>query len=132
MDKNWIVPGTLALVCDGTEIWLDLHGYSTETAMNLVHAVIEVGWKRGLHRVTLVHGAAYVTSPMAALFRQRGSTKWAIRRALNSGEFKPYVYYSRSKKHDKPVDANRISLALKPNPEPTPTEPWPPIPSLDY
>jgi len=129
--RKWIVHGILA-EDDEAEVWLNLHDYSTETALLLVHDVIETGWLRGMRRVTLVHGAAEISSPAGAYWSGRGATKWALRRALNAGEFKPYVYHSRSERHHKPVYSNRITLALKPNPTPQVDADWPEVSAQEY
>ena len=129
--KQWIVHGVLAVV-EGTQaVWLNLHQYTLEVALKVVREVLEAAWVRGYRQVTIVHGAAEV-SPARAKWTGRGSIKWGIRRALNEGVYMPWAYYSRSKKHEKDIAANRITLALRPNPHPRAGAPWPVLPDLDY
>ena len=130
--KQWIVHGVLAVVEGTQEVWLNLHDHAFEVALQVVREVLKAAWERGSRRVTIVHGAKEVTSPLQAMWSGRGSIKWSIRHALNSGEYMPWAYYSRSKKHEKDIAANRITLALRPNPHPRAGAPWPVLPDLDY
>ena len=128
--KEWIVQGTLA-VLNTEEVWLDLHQYTTDTALEIVAVILEAAWRRGFRRVTIVHGATYIRSPLTAQHRGRGFIKWAIRRALNEGQFMEWAYHARSPHHEKKVVSNRITLALRPNPSPEPELPWPNVPDLE-
>ena len=120
-------------VVEGTdEVWLNLHGYIFEVALQVVQKVLEAAWVRGYRQVTIIHGAADVTSPARAKWTGRGSIKWGIRRALNEGVYMPWAYYARAKKHEKDIAAIRITLALRPNPHPRVGAPWPELPDLNY
>ena len=132
MKKNWIVHGILAVLPDSDGVWLDVHGFQHETALEVVCTVVEAAFSRGYCRVTVVHGAAEITSPIAALHRGRGAIKWLVRRALNQGEYMEWAYFARSKKHERDANANRISLALRSNPAPVRDSPWPEMPKPEF
>ena len=131
MSGTWLHTGVVRIDND-EELWLDIHHRAHAPAMEVVETFIEAAWEHGLSRVTVVHGAADVTSLAAAMWRGRGSVKWAIRRALNDGEYMEWAYYSGSKKHSKDVHAGRITIALRPNPRSKSNVDWPHLPPLDY
>lgn len=130
--KHWITHGSLATLDDADEVWLNLHDYTRQQAVGVVELVMKAAWERGYDRLTIVHGAADVTSPAKAEWTGRGSIKWNIRSELNSGRFMPYAYYSGSKKHVKHVHSNRITIALRPNASAERDRPWPTLPDPEW
>ena len=119
-------------VSEPGELWLDLHGYEIETALDLVRASLEAAWKRGFERVSIVHGASDVASPAAAASSSRGAIKWGIRGALDDGDYADWVCDRKSGKHELANAASRTSLALLPNPDPDPEAPWPEVPQPEH
>jgi hypothetical protein len=111
---------------------LDLHGYDIHTAVDLALQCVEAAWEHGFSRLSVLHGAAKVTSPSAATARGRGAIKWAIRGALDDGEFDAWALPPRSEAHRRASRSSETSIALKPNPDPHPDAAWPTIPQPDH
>ena len=74
---------------NGREVQLDLHGYSTETALWLSREVVETAWERGCDRVVMIHGSKHVATPAASSQTGQGRTKWSLRQALSRGGVQP-------------------------------------------
>jgi len=111
---------------------LDLHGYSTETALWLGREVVETAWERGCDRVVMIHGAKHVATPAASGQTGQGGTKWALRQALSRGEFNRWAEPPKSGGHDRKAVSDRLGLALRSNPKPDPGSPWPEPPEPEY
>lgn len=117
---------------NGREVQLDLHGYSTETALYVARAVVETAWERGCDRIVMIHGAKHVASPAASSQTGQGRTKWALRQALSRGEYNRWAEPPKSGGHDRKAVSDRLSLALKPNSRPDPGSAWPEPPEHEY
>ncbi len=117
---------------NGREVQVDLHGYSTDTALWLSREVVETAWERGCERVVLIHGSKHVATPAASGHTGQGRTKWALRQALSRGEFNRWAEPPKSGGHDRKAISDRLGLALKSNPNPDPGSPWPDPPEPEY
>lgn len=117
---------------NGREVHVDLHGYSTDTALWLAREVVESAWERGCERVVLIHGAKHVASRTTADQVGQGGTKWALRDALTRGQYKRWAEPPNSNKHDRKAVSDRLAVALRPNPRPDPETEWPDPPEHEY
>ncbi len=117
---------------NGREVQLDLHGYSTETALWLAREVVDSAWVRGCDRVTMIHGAKHVATPAASDQTGQGRTKWALRQALSRGAFNRWAEAPKSSGHDRKAVSDRLVIALKPNPRPDPAAAFPEPPEHEY
>jgi len=117
---------------NGREVHVDLHGYSTETALWLAREVIESAWDRGCERVALIHGAKHVASRAASDQVGQGAMKWALRDALARGQYKQWSEPPNSSKHERKAVSDRLVVALRPNPRPDPGAAWPEPPEHEY
>ncbi|MCL7968454.1 MAG: Smr/MutS family protein [marine benthic group bacterium] len=117
---------------NGREVQVDLHGYSTDTALWLALEVVESAWERGCERVVLIHGAKHVASRETADQVGQGGTKWALRDALTRGQFKRWAEPANSNKHDRKAVSDRLAIALMENPSPDRGAPWPEPPEHEY
>lgn len=114
------------------ELRLDLHGYDIHTAVDLALQCVEAAWEHGFARLTVLHGASQVTSPTHAEASGRGAIKWAVRKALDDGEFSAWALAPRSEKHRRASRSSETSIALRPNPDPHPEAHWPVIPQPEH
>jgi hypothetical protein len=117
---------------NGREVQVDLHGYSTDTALWLAREVVESAWQRGCDTVVLIHGAKHVASRSTADQVGQGGTKWALRDALTRGQFKRWAEPANSSKHGRKAVSDRLSISLMENPRPDPGAPWPDPPEHEY
>ena len=114
------------------ELRLDLHGYDIHAAVDLAVQCAAAAWEHGFARLTVLHGARQVTSPAAASASQRGAIKWAVRGALDDGEFSHWALPPRSDRHARASGSSETGIALKPNPDPDSDAAWPPIPQPQH
>lgn len=124
-------PGPLRIQREG-ELRLDLHGYDLHTAVDLVVACAAAAWEHGFEQLTILHGAAGVTSPTAVNASGRGAIKWAVRAALDKGEFDPWARPPRSARHTRGSRSSETGVAMQPNPDPHPEAEWPLIPQPEH
>ena len=110
------------------DLRLDLHGYDIHTAVELAVQCAAAAWEHGFARLTILHGARQVTSPAAASSSRQGAIKWAIRGALDDGEFSRWALPPRSEQHARASRSSETGGALKRNPDPHPDAAWPRIP----
>jgi len=110
------------------ELRLDLHGYDLHTAIDLARDCAASAWEHGFVRLTVLHGARQATTPADVQNSGRGAIKWAVRQALDDGEFNDWARPPRSEQHRRASRASETSIALKPNPDPHPEAEWPVIP----
>jgi hypothetical protein len=122
----------ISLRRNGREVQVDLHGYSTQTALWLAREVMESAWERGCERVVLIHGAKHVTSRTTADQVGQGGMKWALRDALTRGQFKRWAEPASSNKHDRGAVSDRLAIALMENPRPDSGASWPEPPEHEY
>ena len=114
-----------------SELRLDVHGYDVHSAVDLAVACAAAAWEHGFERLTILHGAGRSTSP-ADVHEGRGAIKWAVRAALNEGEFDAWALPSRSPEHRLGSGSSETSIALRSNPDPHPDAAWPVIPQPQH
>lgn len=132
--------GTLSLRLEETNVaWIrgepqyglvevDLHGYSTETAVEVARSVITEAYENGLLYVRLIHG--YNTSRSRTYPYGSPTIKEELLRLLLEGSLERYAYSFKSGRHVR--RAGSITIALRPNPSPNPYPIWTALPERDY
>jgi len=127
--KEWIHQSVLAQLTPSGDIWLDIHGYRHETAMQLIEDVMRVAHTRGELALVIKHGAAEIATraDQDASWDARGSVKLEIRERLDSGAFSRWA--SEGTTLDSHSGQSRI--VLKPNDSPEEVA-WPDCPERDY
>lgn len=114
------------------ELRLDLHGYDIHTAVDLALQCAAAAWEHGFERLTILHGARQVTSPTTVDTTGRGAIKWAVRGALDDGEFDPWALPPRADEHRRASRSSETSIALRSNPDPHRDAAWPTIPQPQH
>ena len=97
------------------KLTVDLHGHDVLTAVDFGWRRVEEAYANGYRTVELLHGAGDVTEPVET---GRGRIKWALRSAVERGEFDRFV-----ERGDTWFKSTSIVLTLKRNPKPRP-EQW--------
>jgi hypothetical protein len=115
-----------------TELRLDLHGYDVHTAVELAIACAAAAWEHGFERLTILHGARDFSSPQDVQISGRGAIKWAIRSALDNGEFDGWALPPRRGDHRRGSRTSETSIELRPNPDPHADAEWPTIPQPEH
>ncbi len=100
---------------------VDLHNYSTITALRASREKIREAYEHGFRNVKLIHGAANIKNK-----KDGGSIKFKLRSMLKSGELDKWVDKKGSQFRDE-----SLILELRKNPAPTELE-WEELPLEDY
>jgi hypothetical protein len=111
---------------------VDLDGYSMWTALDVASEKVREAWENGFAYISLIHGATGVQhrSEQQRSRSGKGAIKWKLRGIVRRGEWREWIYYRHSKKHD--IGGVAMSLALRPNPNPRKEPIWSPIPEEEY
>jgi len=100
---------------------VDLHNYSTGTALMAAREKIKEAYEHGFRYVRLIHGAANISNK-----NERGSIKFALRTMLKSGELDKWIDKNGSRFRDE-----SLILEIGKNPAPLERE-WNDMPPDDY
>jgi len=100
---------------------IDLHNYSTSTALRISREKIREAYEHGFRNVKLIHGAANIKNK-----KDGGSIKFKLRSMLKCGELDKWVDRKGSRFSDE-----SLILELRKNPAPMERE-WEEIPPEDY
>ncbi|CAG0979674.1 MAG: Smr/MutS family protein [Candidatus Methanoperedens sp.] len=100
---------------------VDLHSYSTRTAIMAAREKIKEAYEHGFRHLRLIHGAANITNK-----NEGGSIKFALRSMLKSGELDKWINKNGSRVQDE-----SLILEIRKNSAPTEHE-WKEMPLEDY
>lgn len=100
---------------------VDLHKYSTRTALMAAREKIKEAYEHGFRHVKLIHGAANVTSR-----NEGGSIKFALRTMLKSGGLDKWIDKNGSRVRDE-----SLILEIRKNPVTAERE-WKEMPLEEY
>jgi len=103
---------------------VDLHQYSTSTALVVLDTKIKEGWRGGLDALRVIHGAPDVDVEDETYIGVRGSIKREVLRWLEEGEWAEFV-----QSYD-PQNGS-TTILLKPNPHPQERS-WSNLPEDEY
>ena len=103
---------------------VDLHNYSSRTALAAAREKIKEAYEHGFRYVRLIHGSTNIRNK-----EDGGSIKFALRRMLRSGELDKWVEEKGSKNHL--VRDESVIFAIRKNPKPSGGE-WKEMPVDDY
>ncbi|MEX0992965.1 MAG: hypothetical protein WDZ37_03120 [Solirubrobacterales bacterium] len=118
---------------------VDWHGYAIDQVEVWADKVVQAAWAHGFAYVEFVHGApdlaargtlGYEGDPFTR--RQikgpsgRGTIKDTLRKRLFGGRWKRWVVDRREGRHS--VDEGSMRIALRENPSPDTSTPWPMLP----
>ena len=111
---------------------VDLLGYSMRTALDVASEKVREAWENGFGFISFIHGASGVRHHATQQWSRsgEGTIKWKLRNIVLRGEWREWIYYRYSKKHD--IGDVAMSLALRPNPNPRKEPIWSPIPEEEY
>ena len=70
---------------------LDLHGYSTDQAMEIVEDKVKEAWKNGGRFLKVIHGAPEVANVAQAGSSERGYIKTKLLTMLDTGQWEQFV-----------------------------------------
>ncbi len=102
-------------------IEVDLHKYSTRTALMAAREKVKEAYEHGFSHVKLIHGAANITSK-----NEGASIKFALRTMLKSGEIDKWINKNGSRVRDE-----SLILEIRKNPARVERE-WKEMPMKDY
>jgi len=100
---------------------VDLHSYSTRTALMVAREKIKEAYEHGFRHVKLIHGAANIKGK-----NEGGSIKFALRTMLKSGELNKWINKNSSR-----IREESLILEIGKNSAPTERE-WKEMPLEDY
>jgi len=100
---------------------VDLHNYSTGTALTVAREKIKEAYEHGFRHVKLIHGAPGIKNK-----NDGGSIKFALRSRLRRGELDKWIDKEGSESRDE-----SLILVLRKNPAPVDGE-WKEMPVEDY
>ena len=100
---------------------VDLHNYSTRTALMAAREKIKEAYEHGFRHVKLIHGAANIKNK-----NEGGSIKFALRTMLKSGELDKWIDENGSRVRDE-----SLILELRKNPTAVERE-WKEMPMEEY
>ncbi|CAG1004243.1 MAG: Smr domain protein [Candidatus Methanoperedens nitroreducens] len=91
-------------------IEVDLHNYSTGTALMAAREKIKEAYEHGFRHVKLIHGAANITDK-----NEGGSIKFALRAMLKSGELDKWIDKNGSRVRDESLilEIRKNSMAVE-------------------
>ena len=100
---------------------VDLHNYSTRTALMAAREKIKEAYEHGFRHVRLIHGAANITNK-----NEGGSIKFALRTMLKSGELDKWIDKNGSRVRDESLilEIRKNSVAVE--------REWKEMPLEDY
>jgi hypothetical protein len=102
-------------------IEVDLHNYSTRTALAVAREKINEAYEHGFRHVKLIHGAPGIKNK-----NDGGSIKFELRSMLRRGELDKWIEKEGSESRDE-----SLILELRKNPAPVEGE-WKEMPPGDY
>jgi hypothetical protein len=102
-------------------IEIDLHNYSTRTALEVAREKIKEAYEHGFRHVKLIHGAAGIKNK-----NEGGSVKFELRSMLRRGEFDKWTDRQGSESRDE-----SLILVLRKNTTPVDGK-WKEMPLEDY
>ncbi|NJD51520.1 MAG: Smr/MutS family protein [Candidatus Methanoperedens sp.] len=100
---------------------VDLHKYSTRTALMAAREKIKEAYEHGFRHVKLIHGAANITNK-----DEGASIKFALRTMLKSGQLDKWIGRNGSRVRD-----GSMILEIRKNPVAVERE-WEEMPMEDY
>ena len=100
---------------------VDLHNYSSRTAIAVAREKIKEAYEHGFRHVKLIHGAADIKNK-----NDGGSIKFTLRSRLRRGELDKWIDKEGSESRDE-----SLILVLRKNPTPVDEE-WKEMPIEDY
>lgn len=100
---------------------IDLHNYSTRTALTVAREKIKEAYEHGFRHVKLIHGAAGIKNK-----NDGGSIKFKLRSMLRRGELDKWIDRQGSESRD-----GSLILVIRKNPAPMDGD-WKEMPVEDY
>jgi hypothetical protein len=114
---------------------MDWHGYAQDQVATWADQVIEAAFEHGFRYVEFVHGAAEIRARgtlgyQGAPPEGRGQIKQLLRKRLFGRQWQQWVKERREGGHR--LSETAMVIALRENPEPNPSAPWPLIPPPEH